>query len=113
MSGYSQVSKNRFREVAARVHQELARVVEETAEQVRDAAQEQAPVRTGALRGSIRSEMTGELEATVTVGQTYGVYVEFGTSKQSAQPYFTPAFAGAEQRFYVQVRAAVERGAKS
>jgi HK97 gp10 family phage protein len=45
-----------------------------------------APIRTGALRNSIRT--TGE---GVVVGVAYGAYVEYGTSDTAPQPYAVPA----------------------
>lgn len=52
-----------------------------------------APVDTGALRSSIVSEShaDGPLLFIVQDGVEYGVFVEFGTSRQAAQPFFIPA----------------------
>ena len=56
-----------------------------------------APVDTGALRASISSSFAGDGRGgamTAEVGPTveYGVYVEFGTSVMSAEPFMGPAF---------------------
>ena len=50
------------------------------------------PVKTGNLRGSINHKVIVEDDA-VRIGTPveYAPYVEFGTSKQSAQPYLRPA----------------------
>jgi len=51
-------------------------------------AKEKVPVRTGALRDSISVD-----EETLTLGASavYAAAVEYGTAKQPAQPYLTPA----------------------
>jgi hypothetical protein len=45
-----------------------------------------APIRTGALRNSIRPTSDG-----VVVGVPYGAYVEYGTGDTAPQPYAVPA----------------------
>jgi HK97 gp10 family phage protein len=59
---------------------------------VEAAAKGMAPVRTGALRGSISSSAAG-LTAIVFAGVHYAPYVEFGTYKMAAQPYMAPALS--------------------
>lgn len=51
-----------------------------------------SPVDTGNLRSSI-SHKVGTNKATIFVPQSvpYGVFVEYGTSRQVAQPYLEPA----------------------
>lgn len=74
----------------------LARAaVTKTAADITADAQAVAPVDTGDLRRSIGYTVTATDGAvTADVGPTvdYGAYVEFGTSRQSPQPYLTPAF---------------------
>lgn len=56
-------------------------------------AERLVPVDTGNLRSSINFEVdskTGEL--TLYAEETYAAAVEFGTSKQKAQPFLQPAF---------------------
>lgn len=59
-------------------------------------AQAKAPVLTGNLRRSIHTEAeaTGPHSAAARVGTDveYGPHVEFGTSRQRAQPYLRPAY---------------------
>lgn len=55
-------------------------------------AQAIAPVDTGALRSSISVDV-GDLEFTAGPSVNYAGYVEYGTSKMSAEPYMGPAFA--------------------
>lgn len=52
-----------------------------------------APVDTGRLRASIHAEIAPDgLSATVSDGVDYGVFVEFGTRFQRAQPFLHPAY---------------------
>jgi len=56
-------------------------------------AKVRCPKDTGALANSIAGTMTGPTSGQVSVGQEYGVYVEYGTSRGSpAQPFLHPAF---------------------
>ena len=48
------------------------------------------PVDTGALKGSIDANTNGE-EVECVAEEDYAQYVEFGTIKMEAQPYFEPA----------------------
>ena len=49
-----------------------------------------APVDTGNLRASITHRVDGD-EAIIGTNVEYAPYLEFGTSKQSPQPYLRPA----------------------
>lgn len=55
-----------------------------------EAATDMVPVDTGALQGSIDSWTDGE-EIECVAGEEYAPYVEYGTYKMEAQPYFEPA----------------------
>ena len=62
-----------------------------------DVAREPVPVRTGYLKSTIAAEI-GEAsigEVTVMASAEYAQYVEFGTYRQMAQPYFIPAIEAA------------------
>lgn len=62
-----------------------------------DVARELVPVRTGYLKSTIAAEI-GEAsigEVTVEASAEYAQYVEFGTYRQMAQPYFIPAIEAA------------------
>ena len=57
-------------------------------------AKENSTVDTGMMRASIDHRLdSGSLSGTVFAGVNYAKFVEFGTSKQSAQPYLYPALA--------------------
>lgn len=55
-----------------------------------DTAQSLVPVRTGNLMNSIMAESNGS-DVLCYTDCEYAQYVEYGTWKQSAQPYFEPA----------------------
>ena len=57
------------------------------------------PVKTGTLRRSIHTEMTGPTTAHVFPDVAYGVYVEYGTHRMAARPYLTPAAEAARPGF--------------
>jgi len=99
----------------------IARVVTKTAFDIEAQAAENAPVDTGALQASIyertytshdRHDKTrgkgffplikqppNQYEAYVAVGANYGIYVEMGTRRMPAQPYFYPAIEANRQPF--------------
>lgn len=64
------------------------------AQPVVDAARANAPVRSGNLRDSIRSEVVddeGKPEVRVGTNLFYGRYQEFGTKRLAARPFLRPA----------------------
>lgn len=63
---------------------------------VSNAAKVLCPVDTGRLRASIGVSQTFTARGSVTVVGTnveYGGFIEYGTSRQRAQPYLRPALA--------------------
>lgn len=66
-------------------------------------ARDNAPVDTGTLVKSIQSRMSGKFTAIVKAKAAYAGYVEFGTTKQRAQPFFTPAFATASAEYAAEL----------
>lgn len=50
-------------------------------------------VDTGAMLNSVKGEVLGPKEAQVSVGVSYAGYVEFGTYKMVARPFFQTALA--------------------
>lgn len=78
---------------------EAERVLTKVAFDIQDIAQNLAPVDTGALQNSIRVLPPKKLERIVADGVEYGVNVEIGTSRQSAQPFMRPAFEANRKPF--------------
>lgn len=86
-----QVISDKLPDLLAAMPEAVALIVQHAAEAMTAAAQGNAPVRTGYLRDHIHTEMTGEAEATITSEAPYSGFVENGTSRMGAQPFFTPA----------------------
>lgn len=75
-----------------------------------DVARELVPVRTGYLKSTIAAEI-GEAsigEVTVEASAEYAQYVEFGTYRQMAQPYFIPAIEAALEEWGLAAQKAYE-----
>lgn len=64
--------------------------IKETCNDIEKMAKQFAPVRTGALRDSIKSK-TDAMEGTVYSTARYAGYVENGTRYMKAQPFLRPA----------------------
>lgn len=83
------------------VEVEAMDVVEHCAEKVADDMRSTAPVGSGVedvpgeLRDSISTDRQG-LEVEIIVDVPYAAYVNYGTSKMPAQPFFTAALATAK-----------------
>lgn len=54
---------------------------------------------TGTLVNSIHSEFQGLMTGIVFTGIEYAPYLEYGTSKMAARPFFTPAAESARAAF--------------
>lgn len=75
-----------------------------------DVARKLVPVRTGYLKSTIAAEI-GEAsigEVTVEASAEYAQYVEFGTYRQMAQPYFIPAIEAALEEWGLAAQKAYE-----
>lgn len=75
----------------------LANGIERAAQLVLASAKFNCPVDTGALRNSIKAEITGT-SFEVGTDLYYAKFVEFGTVKQRPQPYLYPAIAENRKR---------------
>jgi HK97 gp10 family phage protein len=106
----------------------LQKACDKTAEDIQADATQRAPVDTGFLRDSIYAG-TSEgsdygaggmarphlpevhrppgISAVVAVSATYAAYLEYGTHRMAAQPYFTPAVERAREPFKSAAREAV------
>lgn len=100
-------------------------LVKLSAEKFEAVAKTNAPIKTGALRNSIRATMQSPLTWQVADGKEYGVYQEFGVNHPynidspvympgigwryigvhpgfPAHPFFTPAAETVGQRYFVE-----------
>jgi len=75
----------------------------ETIEEVGNIAQQNAPVRTGELRDSKVTEHT-ENASLVTFTAPHFLFVEFGTYKMAANPFFLAAVVRAKDIFRKKIK---------
>lgn len=97
---------------SAEVLAELAEVVKQSAQSVREDARYLVPVDTGNLRDSITYRSKGGLRAEVyvdTSDATYGHIVEFGTSGRPEKPFMGPAAARERSEFKKRTIAALKK----
>lgn len=121
------------------VRKQLRAAVLAAAEDIANTQRNLAPVRTGALRRSIkvtpgdqalpeyaslkskRRESDPELSAVITAGsqetrdskgRDYTRWVEFGTTDTSAQPFFYPGFRAGKKRAQARINRAARQGIK-
>ena len=78
--------------------------IEQVARQTTFEAKQIVPVDKGFLKNSIRAEKKERLTWEVATNIGYGLYVEFGTRRQRAQPYLRPAFERAKQKIFTYLR---------
>jgi HK97 gp10 family phage protein len=71
-------------------------------------------IKSGNLLGSVSTipNTTDGLSVTIIVGAYYGIYLELGTSRMAARPFFGPAIDAIGPGFIAQVAAAIKRGAE-
>lgn len=82
---------------------------------VKNVARDLAPYDTGALRGSIDLEITGEgQKAIAEVGTPldYGYWQEYGSTKNKAVPYLRPALDEAREVAQEVTKAVMNKHAK-
>lgn len=78
------------KEVSDKVRKAAERAVKETVLDIEGSAKKGSPVDTGHNRRSIESKAEG-LSGQVYSTSGYGGWLEIGTSKMPARPYFKPA----------------------
>lgn len=92
---------------------EISKQVITSATKIRKAAQQRVPVRTGALKKSIRSKYeNGKLSATIGPrGKTAwrAHFTEFGTIKSAAKPFMTPAWEEERPQYVDDIARTIRR----
>jgi HK97 gp10 family phage protein len=78
-------------ELTPALEEALVRALDTVADAVVKDAKERVPVKTGFLRSSIVVGTETGLTRTVHADASYAGLVEYGTRRQAAKPYFTPA----------------------
>jgi HK97 gp10 family phage protein len=66
--------------------QTAQQIIRQSAQQIRDEAQANAPVKSGRLKQSITVRYTGPLSATIGPNVPYAPYMEFGTGTRGEFP---------------------------
>ncbi|WP_422406965.1 MULTISPECIES: HK97-gp10 family putative phage morphogenesis protein [Gammaproteobacteria] len=90
----------RINAITAKLQTDTKQAVKKAVLKTEASAKQLTPVDTGYLRNSISSSFSeGGMEGKVGVGAEYGIYVEYGTSKQHEQPFMTPAFVTNKEAF--------------
>ena len=88
---------------SSKINQVVQRAIEKGCLSIEADAKQVCPVRTGNLRASIHTEIQ-PLRGEVGTNVQYAPYVEFGTSKQVAQPYLEPAFLKNKDRIINEIQ---------
>src|SRR5688500_11309851 len=86
-------------EIAKGSEQAVKNALLQTAADIVNIAKQLAPVDTGALKQSIGAVPVTSTSILIGTDKEYAPFVEYGTSKMSAQPFLTPAFVQAEATF--------------
>ena len=99
---------NRIPELTGSMRAAAEREVLRAAYEVEAEAKRRVPVDTGALRNSIQTWRSGSLRASIAPHMDYAAFVEFGTRKQRAKPYMTPAAEYVRPRFIEAMRRLID-----
>ena len=128
---------NHFAEMAQQVDVAVGKLVRRAAFGIERSAKKRAPVKTGFMRNSIYTrtqDMSGYTkasaaagrrnkaekplpevpppahnEAYVAVGAEYAIFLEFGTHKMPAKPFFYPAVEEVRPKFVAALQRLVDR----
>lgn len=95
-------------EVKRAIHSALVTAISKAAVHVQGEAKMRVPVRTGNLKGSITQEVDG-LTGTVGTNVEYAPFVEYGTVRQSPQPYLFPALDENKDNIRQMIREEIEK----
>jgi len=112
ITGKIEIKFNHLPALTPDVQRRVAEIVESAAFACEGLAKSIAPIDTGFLRSSIQAQPERPLSWVVAVGAEYSISVEFGTSRQAAQPYLTPASENVRPTFLGQMQRVVEEAAR-
>lgn len=101
MSVHTTLDLKGLHEVQRSVAEKVAAELNSAAQSMESLAKQLAPVDTGFMRDHVSQTKTADandLSAVVESAADYSLYVEYGTVKMDAQPFFTPAFESARRQ---------------
>ena len=83
---------NAFNELATLIQYKIIpENLKSHAQKANDDQRKVVPIRTGRLRNSISYTINGQLELNIFANAPYARFVEFGTYRMRARPFFYPA----------------------
>lgn len=86
------VESNRFPDLIRKAPDRARVLVKKAGYELEARAKVEVPVDTGNLKNSISTSFENDgMTGVVSTNVEYAAYVEFGTVKMAAKPYFTPA----------------------
>ena len=100
--------RSRLDNIAASLDEQLDSAIRRAAEMVEDGARDRAPVETGTLRDSIRSEKQSDAAYAVMASAFYAHMVENGTIKTPPRPFLMPAAEAVRDNIDELVRQALK-----
>lgn len=111
----SAILKSRIPEIRQRMHRSMAVGLHRAADSHVAVAQQLAPRDTGLMADTTHKEPeevpSGDQSTArvdVIAPQPYSGFVEFGTVKQEAQPWFLPAFESAKRQYKAEAKVVTE-----
>ncbi len=94
------ITMNHYQQVLKAMEEAHKKRSLEMAEETAELAKTFAPVKTGALRDSIKVESNRRTgEAHVVVGVDYGVVAEYGRYNRASHPFMSPAVEIVKQKY--------------
>jgi HK97 gp10 family phage protein len=103
----------KLRKLDGQLEIEMRKAVDKSAAELVETAQKYAPVDDGTLRESIDYQsFLDRPAALVKVGAFYAHFLEFGTVKAAAQPFFWPSYRILKRRFQGRFSRALNAAAK-
>jgi HK97 gp10 family phage protein len=87
-SNFDKIKKG-FTDAGTKFDDHVAEELDRIAGLMQSRAEMEAPVDTGYMASHIEKEITGKNTVTVTATAPYSGYVDGGTSRMKAQPFFT------------------------
>ncbi len=103
----------RMKDLKVKIHETIETALESGAENIADRARERVPIKNGLLRESITAQKGGSnLNFLVEAKAPHARFVEYGTLKTPARPFFWPAFEEGKGLLRVGIIKAINEAVK-